>query len=922
MSMIHIRHTFSALLFLTAAASMMSCSDKLFEENNTPVDNKDIAFTVQTNESSELTNVTPETRAAIAVQTGERPYLLSLKDGEQEIPLRASTVRYMEMDQRRGTVDIEAANVEGGTRTTPKTTATFYSDFGVSAYRYASTWAETLTPNHMYNVKMTNSSGIYRNDANSSFWPASGKLRFFAYAPYADATYLKMNSASTATGFPTLSYTVPTTVTAQKDVMVADQEVTCSGTHAAQPLAFDHALTAVNFAVGNLKKGTIKKITISGVYGAGTYSYKTKSWTTTGSANASYSVSPNYTTANRSLSSNVFITSGDNTLLLIPQTLPTSATVSVEFLFDGEATTRTLTAKLSSDGKAVWAKGTTVTYTVSTKSINEVLIATGPAPFTYKGGDNSFTVQSYRWVGDGGQQAIPWTAKVLDEKGNEMTNSWISVGVSEGSAVTQTKQVHCSAQTGSQTSHDEVLFAGSVKGASADASRYDLSTHDQFGNSDAMNTANCYVINSKGYYKLPLVYGNAIKNGADNQSAYVSSVSSSSVTYLKRFVDHKDQPIMHPEIYKCYSPTNSWSAKVVWQDTALVSNVHLDAAKHYLCFDIVNKITEGNAVVAVTDGTNIMWSWHIWVSSEDVYTTKRLVNHEGKSFEVMPVLLGWCNMDNYVYRYPPRYAFVQINQTGTGLTDNFQISQENYYGNSSSVYGNSPLWQWGRKDPMLPPSSNHAGATDKHLASGSQTWEAKNLGGDIGMSIKNPFTFDTNWANYSTYAHTTGVSSLNSCSFNLWSTNNVSTNYDDDIEVVKTIYDPCPKGFKIPNRYAFTGFTTDGQNQPIVNESTVNYQSINNGITLYCNNNDRANGGTIYLPCAGERLGANGRLGAYMLHIWYSQPSQYNETASYLSYVSISSNGTYTIYDFDPNSDTYPTGFWRSYGWSILCQKE
>ncbi len=55
---------------------------------------------------------------------------------------------------------------------------------------------------------------------------------------------------------------------------------------------------------------------------------------------------------------------------------------------------------------------------------------------------------------------------------------------------------------------------------------YDLSTK---GGTTAMNTANCYIINAPGRYSLPLVYGNAIKNGATNSSAYISNATGTGI---------------------------------------------------------------------------------------------------------------------------------------------------------------------------------------------------------------------------------------------------------------------------------------------------------------------------------------------------------------------------------------------------------
>jgi len=44
----------------------------------------------------------------------------------------------------------------------------------------------------------------------------------------------------------------------------------------------------------------------------------------------------------------------------------------------------------------------------------------------------------------------------------------------------------------------------------------------------------------------------------------------------------------------------------------------------------------------------------------------------------------------------------------------------------------------------------------------------------------------------------------------LWSADNKTTSANDN-PVNKTIYDPCPVGFKLPASNAFTGFTTTGE---------------------------------------------------------------------------------------------------------------
>ena len=118
-------------------------------------------------------------------------------------------------------------------------------------------------------------------------------------------------------------------------------------------------------------------------------------------------------------------------------------------------------------------------------------------------------------------------------------------------------------------------MAASVSGT------YDLSTS---GGTTAMRTANCYVINAPGQYSLPLVYGNAIKDGGTNASAYTSQSSGTYV--LKTFVNHLDAAITDPYIYNNAGCT-PLDAVLVWQDEEnLVTNVRLSSDKHSLTFDV------------------------------------------------------------------------------------------------------------------------------------------------------------------------------------------------------------------------------------------------------------------------------------------------------------------------------------------------
>ena len=98
------------------------------------------------------------------------------------------------------------------------------------------------------------------------------------------------------------------------------------------------------------------------------------------------------------------------------------------------------------------------------------------------------------------------------------------------------------------------------------------------GAAAVQNTANSYLISAPGHYMIPLVYGNAIKNGQTNSSAYISNAPVTPLKFgspakntdviLHHFVDHNSQKITDPWIEKtnnrAYNGINA--AEVTWAD--------------------------------------------------------------------------------------------------------------------------------------------------------------------------------------------------------------------------------------------------------------------------------------------------------------------------------------------------------------------
>ena len=75
------------------------------------------------------------------------------------------------------------------------------------------------------------------------------------------------------------------------------------------------------------------------------------------------------------------------------------------------------------------------------------------------------------------------------------------------------------------------------------------------------STANCYVISAPGYYCIPLVYGNAIKNGRDNPSSYKTSNTGTYI--LSNFKDHLNHNITTPYINVQKASASATQASIV-----------------------------------------------------------------------------------------------------------------------------------------------------------------------------------------------------------------------------------------------------------------------------------------------------------------------------------------------------------------------
>ena len=687
---------------------------------------------------------------------------------------------------------------------------------------------------------------------------------FYAVYP---KPYSKLQlSPSTYAGTPYVNFEVEPNVTNQKDLMTA-----CSGnvhtdigamsaTAPRTDLTFRHALTAVRFKVGeNLSYSKhITKVEIVGAKSKGKYTLPTDknhtgSWDASSlSAPATFTLGGDGTVSvstSEAVNNVIMGHNQDNYVFyMIPQPL---TGIQVKVYFDN-APTPAITANLA----GTWKPGTTKTYALSqnTSSWQYVLTATGPTPAEYNAtATDNYKIESYRedpvshtqqkvaWkvVGYSTDGGLTWS----DNKPAWLTSLTTTAGDGSFSPAGETGVANLvpDATLIDKLAAMNAALKQNPKGSASDY--YDLSTHDIKGSTTLRNTANCYVISHPGYYKIPLVYGNAIKNGMSNPKAYTynGNPSDPNIAFvLKNFKDHDNKNITDPWITKSNGGVNTPNGvKLVWTDeSGLVTNLAVTGTgtNAFVQFEVpAANIKNGNAVIAVMKDGVVVWSWHLWFIHENVLNTTACWNYQNKEYDFTEESLGmkYTSWTGTTYS-SPRSVKVKVEQKvengGVKKIGILTITQKP----NSTRQGITTLYQWGRKDAFPAVDAVAEGAFNK------------NAGDNMSISngIQHPENFYTDGPSWPT----------NYFYYNLWSANNTTTGFNDNF-VVKTVYDPCPVGFKMPASNAFTGFTTDGQNFGPINVTGTwnNGYNFNNKIT----NPDAS----VYFPAPGLRNYLDGSVG-------------------------------------------------------------
>ncbi len=779
-----------------------------------------------------ITTLAENTAEGRASEADDKPIVLPFPGGRDTLYLHPWA------EENRS---VPSAPQKGETRGVPVTTEEDFKDvcgsFGVTAYTDD---GRLFMPNE----KVTSASGNLWTTGETYFWPAEETLNFYAYAPYSstgdgygDNMTINQNAKNI-----TFSHTVPDQATKQPDILFTHKACSkASSENGTVPLRFHHALAGVKFVAKNVTNCTVTSITLRGLYGQGlcTYTYDgdtgTFAWTTTGDKR-DFSETFNVTLNNSEGENTQPITDEkpETTFMMIPQTLE-GVTVEVGVTTsEGEFT---LTGSLAQTG--AWEAGKIYTYAISTESINWVYEFEVTSDITLALGETqkTYNVKSYRYRRGNynERQPVAWSAvntactetdfetkKTENKNWNDIQLAFTDTGAGSADEAGTNHSIQVIETILHTTYGGDKQLQDESKAKGTPEKPYNLATDN--GEDGAMTTANCYVVNAVGTYKLPLVYGNGLKNGAKNNPAFNGN-----------FKDYQNNTITDPWI------KGTDNCCLVWSDGFyMFKNVHKEG--DYLVFTLdPNYTQQANAVLAVRDASNnIMWSWHIWVTDRNVNETHDVEGwNESTYYYLMSYNLGWID-GKQVYYNQRNFAFT-FTQNGTGTVRTLNVVQKGDhfdYKDAGSTY-----YQWGRKDPMVALKNRELHDKDDYrLHEVGQDGYGYNTSAKhvtLGEAIQHPNVFYTTTSTYYCW--------LSTPIYNLWNTN--SPENPNITNPTKTLYDPSPRGFKIPPSKAFARFVNGNAAS---SGGTLNGRIVTPGVKYEVRINSA--GTTITLTATGQRV--------------------------------------------------------------------
>ena len=316
------------------------------------------------------------------------------------------------------------------TRGSKKDNLSAYSNFGVTAlYQNEGTYVS------LFDDATATNSGKYWNipDASNNTWPIDSKVSFHAYAPHSSES--KLNSmlssspdlANVQTNIHYEAKVSPADIEKQPDLIVATNAAKRSKTAANTPVAlqFSHALTAVSFAMSSDLADVIgdgaqlTSVSLQGIPNVGDcqliaqddkHSSSSAIWKLDydNDKNKKGTYTFDLSGKNITVGSDLALTEDNQTLMMIPQTLPDGAKLVFTFKLNGQP--QVLTVNLNGQK---WDAGKSVIYKLSAKAINTLDATAVTYPSTWTA--SSFPKESFTTNDAIGLYVVDKNNKIVEE---------------------------------------------------------------------------------------------------------------------------------------------------------------------------------------------------------------------------------------------------------------------------------------------------------------------------------------------------------------------------------------------------------------------------------------------------------------------------------------------------------------------------
>lgn len=259
-----------------------------------------------------------------------------------------------------------------------------------------------------------------------------------------------------------------------------------------------------------------------------------------------------------------------------------------------------------------------------------------------------------------------------------------------------------------------------------------------------------------------------------------------------------------------------WVAEVLWQDNSAPMVNITNGTIRTRTDDIVLRPTgvAGNCVIGLrrSGDSKIVWSWHLWITDYEPVTD-----------------------------YAGALKVGEVHQYTGWMKDNAKFIMDRNLGASAGPFGARSwglLYQWGRKDPFIGPVG----------AATVQSWYVPNGSGGFRKATE---------ADIPKVANGAGVNNIYNAVMSVTTFFSGGTVKDwtaqNDLlwrNEVKTLFDPCPAGWRVPRSTIWENVTADNA----LWETT--HGTANTGVRMW----SIVLGGTAWYPAQGYRAAGSGNV--------------------------------------------------------------